>query len=264
VASSRIRIVEISGKFMQADITMEIEIQRPKYSVCITNYNSIDTIRGSMESIFHELNASFEIVVCDNCSNDGSREILQEYAKKGKIKLVVEKSSRGQGRQIAFENSIGKYVISGVDTDDTLKPAFQKFLRIYHRSHEGYMLSASTIHIIPRKLVEEIGGWRDLKYGEDVDFHKRAKSLGRQHEFEYPLVLVERGNNKRGFIDRLAEIYYGSQSAYRIGKSISNQVKMAPGVRNKPIVLVVAVVTLVECKCKHIQKFSYPNSPRTN
>ena len=213
-----------------------------------------------MRSIFDQLNGNFEIIVCDNSSNDGSKEVLQEYARKGRIRLIVERSSRGKGRQIAFENSTGKYIISGIDTDDKLKPTFQEFLNIYHRDHEGFMLSAGTIHIIPRQLVEEIGGWRDLKWGEDVDFHKRAKSLMRQHEFKHPLILVERGNNKRGFTERLSEIYYGSQCAYRIGEGVSDQVKIAPRARYKPIVLVVAVVANVVCKCEHVPKFKYPSS----
>jgi glycosyltransferase involved in cell wall biosynthesis len=233
------------------------EVYRLKYSICITNYNSIDTIRESMRSIFDQLNDNFEVVVCDNSSNDGSKEVLQEYARKERIRLIVEKSSRGKGRQIAFENSTGKYIISGIDTDDKLKPSFQEFLKIYHRDHEGFMLSAGTIHIIPRQLVEEIGGWRDLKWGEDIDFHKRAKSLMKQHELKYPLILVERGNNKRGFTERLSEIYYGSQCAYRIGQGVLDQVKFVPRARYKPIVLVVAMIADVVCKCEHVPKFKY-------
>jgi glycosyltransferase involved in cell wall biosynthesis len=224
-----------------------------KHSICITNFNSINTIQESMESIFNQVNSSFEIVVCDNYSNDGSREILQQYARKGKIKLVEARSSRGKGRQIAFENSTGKYIISGVDTDDRLKPDFQKFLSLYHREHEGYMLSAGTIHIIPRQLVEEIGGWRDLTYWEDYDFHERAKFLGKLHEFEYPLVLVERGHNKRALTARVSEIYNASLSAYRSGVSVPEQVKKCPWF-TKPIVLVLTVSALVDCKCRHVQK----------
>lgn len=228
-----------------------------KYSICITNYNSVDTIRGSMDSIFSLLNGSFEIVVCDSCSIDGSREILQEYARKGKIKLVLQRSSRGKGRQIAFENSTGKYIISGIDTDDKLKPSFHKFLSIYHRHHEGYMLSAGTIHIIPRQIVEELGGWRDLQWGEDVDFHKRAQSLGRQHEFEFEIALVERGNNKRSFTAMMSERFNASLCMYRIGKSVFDQVKTCAWF-NKPLILFFAVSALVFCKCKHIQKLRYP------
>lgn len=231
-------------------------IHRVKYSICITNYNSNDTIKSSMKSIFHQLNDSFEIVVCDNFSNDGSLEVLREYAKRGKIKLVVQRSSRGKGRQIAFNNSTGKYIISGLDTDDQLKPSFQKFLSIYHKDHEGYMLSAGTIHIIPRHLVKKIGGWRDLKWGEDIDFHKRAKSLGIQHDLEYSLVLVERGHNKRSFLDKIAKRYDSSIFLYRLGKSMSDQVKMSVLIY-KPVVLFFALVALIVCKSKHIQKFGY-------
>ena len=245
------------NRSLKVPFNMTTGIKSYKYSVCITNYNSIDTIRESMLSIFNLLNDSFEIVVCDNCSNDGSKEVLQEYAQKGKIKLVVERSSRGKGRQIAFENSTGKYIISGLDTDDKLKQDFLIFLNVYHRYYEGEMLSAGTIHVIPRKLVKEIGGWRDLKYGEDVDFHKRAKSSGRQHELEYPLILVQRGHNKRTLMEKGSEMLNASRCWYRIGKSVSDQVKMS-FLLHKPIVMVFAVSTLIECKVRRVQKFSYP------
>jgi glycosyltransferase involved in cell wall biosynthesis len=212
-----------------------------------------------MESISNLLNDGFEIIVCDNCSNDGSKEVLQEYAKKGRIKLIVERSSRGKGRQIAFDNSTGKYIISGLDTDDKLKQDFLIFLKIYHRYYENEMLSAGTIHIIPRKLVKEIGGWRDLKYGEDVDFHKRAKFSGRQHELEYPLILVQRGNNKRTLKEKVSEMFNASRCWYKIGKSVSDQVKMSC-LLHKPIVLVFAISALIECKSRRVQKFRYPKT----
>ena len=106
------------------------------YSVCITNYNSIDTIRSSLESILSLLDDSFEVIVCDNYSNDGSRQVLEEYALKGRITLIVEHCSRGKGRQTAFESSQGKYIISGIDTDDRMTPDLHKFLEEYHKYHE--------------------------------------------------------------------------------------------------------------------------------
>ena len=102
--------------------------------------------------------------MCDNCSTDGSREILADYANRGKLKLIVERSSRGRGREIAFENSTGEWILSGLDMDDVFKPTLRDILKLYHEKHEGYMLSFGTVHIIPRAVVEEVGGWRDL-YG---------------------------------------------------------------------------------------------------
>jgi glycosyltransferase involved in cell wall biosynthesis len=236
-------------------------IQEIKYSVCITNYNSIDTIRRSMESLFRELDNNFEVVVCDNLSDDGSLDILKEYAQRGKIHLIIKKSGRGKGRQTAFEYSTGNYIISGIDTDDQLKANFKNFLNAYHLVHEGYMLSAGTIHIIPRCLVEKIGGWRDLKWGEDVDFFKRAKSLGMLHEFQVPIDLVERGDNKRSFLARASERYEASKFYYMIGRSVADQVRMS-ALSNKPLIFFFAVLSNVLCKLYHTEKLQYTGLQR--
>jgi len=228
----------------------------PKYSVCITNYNTMKTIRQSMESILTQLNDDFEVVVCDNCSNDGSREVLEEYAKQRKIKLIVEKSSRGKGRQIAFENSTGNYIISGLDTDDILKPTFKKFLEIYHNQHEGYMLSAGTVHVIPTPLAEIVGGWRDLKWGEDVDFRKRVESISKWHELKAPLPILERGHAKRGPLYKLKERYNFYQCRYRIGMSVYGEVKMNPWY-DRHILFVIATVALIICKISGTRRFQY-------
>jgi glycosyltransferase involved in cell wall biosynthesis len=212
-----------------------------------------------MESIFQQINNTFEIVVCDNFSNDGSQDILSEYAKKGKINLIIKRSSRGKGRQVAFENSKGKYIISGIDTDDRLKSTFQFFLTRYHNDYEGFMLSSGTIHIIPRHLVSEIGGWRDLTWGEDVDFCKRAKSIGRQKEIDFPIDIVERGDNKRSLFFRLYERYDASKCYYRMGRSISEQIKMAVPYQ-KPIILIISLFAFSISKIKKVRKFQYIDS----
>ena len=230
-----------------------------KYSICITNYNSIDTIKLSIESIINQINNDFEIVVCDNLSNDGSQEILREYARNGKIKLIVKRCSRGRGRQIAFENSTGKYIISGIDTDDKLKSAIHIFLAKYHNDYEGCMLSSGTIHIIPRNIPLEIGGWRDLTWGEDVDFCKRAKSLGYQQEIDFPIEMVDRGDNKRSLLFRFYERYDASKCYYRMGKTISEQVKMAVRFQ-KPIILILATIAFIISKIKKVKKFQYTDS----
>jgi glycosyltransferase involved in cell wall biosynthesis len=232
-------------------------LKQPKYSICITNFNSIDTIKNSMDSILSKLDDRFEVVVSDNCSTDGSLDILEDYARAGRIKLIVERSSRGRGRQIAFENSKGEYIISGLDTDDKLSNSFNKFIDIYHQEHEGSMLSASrTVHIIPRKLVEEIGGWRDLQWGEDIDFHKRAINLAKHHELQQNIELIERGKNERSISSMFYEQFNASICCYRIGKKTSDQVSMANW-RHRPIVFGFAVFTLIYCKIRRIKKLTY-------
>lgn len=209
-----------------------------------------------MESVLDQLNNDFEVVVCDNNSGDGSKMVLEEYARKGRIKLTIEKSSRGRGRQIAFENSSGEYIISGVDTDDILRPSFKQFLEMYHTQHEGYMLSAGTVHIIPRRIVETVGGWRDLKWGEDVDFRKRVEAISKWHEIKGPFSVVERGKPKKGALYKIRERYNFYQSRYRIGMSILEEIRENPWY-DRPILLLIATAALTMCKMRRIRRFEY-------
>ena len=228
-----------------------------KYSICITNYNARHTLRQCLESVLSQIDSDFEVVVSDNFSTDGSREILEEYAENGKIKLIIEYSNRGRGRQIAFENSKGDYIISGIDTDDVIKPVLKDVLRLYHEKHEGYMLSFGTIHIIPRHLVIDIGGWRDLQWGEDVDFAFRIESMGKIHYFPDVARIVEKkGSLKMGFLHRVRERYLIYQCRYKIGLSVLDDLK-ADYWYKRPIEFLIAILALAVIKLKREHRFEY-------
>ena len=155
---------------------------RPLASICITHYNNAPTIRESLDSILGQIDGRFEVVVVDNLSKDGSREILRDYATRGSIRLIEERCSRGRGRQIGFEASSGDYIISGVDLDDVFRPVLVRLLDAYRRFFDGKCLFMSgkreAITIVPRALAERVGGWRDVPAGEDLDFWARAAKEG--------------------------------------------------------------------------------------
>ena len=95
-----------------------------------------------MDSLLSQTDESFEVVVADQKSTDGSRRILQEYADSGKIRLFdMQVRNRGLGREFAFENSRGRYIISGMDTDDIAIPGrLRILLDFYHSKCEGNLL----------------------------------------------------------------------------------------------------------------------------
>ncbi len=224
-----------------------------KYSICITHYNMRDTLPAFLDSVLPQIDSDFEIVVCDSCSDDGSREILEGYQQEGKIKLIVQKSSRGRGRQIAFENSTGDYIISGLDADDVIKPTLKDVLAVYHSKHEGYALSFGTIHFLPRTLVEAVGGWRDLQWGEDVDFCSRVEALGMIHYFpDASWIVQQRGKVNRSLIYRTKERYSFYKCGYRIGRSIIGDALKNESVvwYQRPMELVLALAALSSLKFK--------------
>ena len=63
-------------------------MRRPKYSICICNYNMSRTISLCIESLVKQINNEFEIVVIDDGSNDKSAETL--FKTKEKNTLLFE------------------------------------------------------------------------------------------------------------------------------------------------------------------------------
>ena len=171
-----------------------------KYSICITHYNNRSTIEESLQSILGQINQDFEIVLVDGRSNDGSTKILKKYADEGKIRLIERKCSRGLGREIALENSTGEYVISGLDMDDIFKPTLKLILDFYHEKTEGKLLTVvngETTMISPRKLLNSLGGWRDLQFRENWELARRAAKEGNHKWTIFPIVVTITSKQRR-------------------------------------------------------------------
>jgi glycosyltransferase involved in cell wall biosynthesis len=171
----------------------------PLYSICITHYNNVKTLEASLNSILDQIDSSFEVVLVDNYSNDGSDTVLTRYSKAGRIKLIRAKCSRGRGRQIAFENSSSKYIISNLDMDEVYERKLGNLVQFYHACCEGNLLlvvsgsqkdtrNFQNVTIATRSLIEELGGWNDIQYGEDWDIESRAAKIGRYFWTEYNLL----------------------------------------------------------------------------
>jgi glycosyltransferase involved in cell wall biosynthesis len=92
----------------------------PLVSVLMTSYNHESFIRESIESILAQSFTDFELIIVDDASKDGSRNIISEYNKKDdRIKSVFHESNMGIARTIndCIEKSCGKY-IAIVSSDD--------------------------------------------------------------------------------------------------------------------------------------------------
>jgi glycosyltransferase involved in cell wall biosynthesis len=111
-----------------------------KYSLCMTHRNNSKTVEASLDSVLVQIDGSFEVVVVDAESTDGSLEKLRRYSDEGKIKLIVRKCSRGRGRQLAFEGSSGKYIIANVDLDEVYRANLNDMLKFYHANCEGMVV----------------------------------------------------------------------------------------------------------------------------
>src|SRR5438874_2724232 len=86
----------------------------PLVSVVVVNWNRRDLLRSCLESLARQQGPGFEVIVVDNGSNDGSTDVVREFAQQVPflVQLIANKSNFGfcaannQGIRIAS----GRYV----------------------------------------------------------------------------------------------------------------------------------------------------------
>jgi glycosyltransferase involved in cell wall biosynthesis len=84
-----------------------------RISVVSTCWNENKNITVWLDSLINQSIVPFEIVVVDNCSNDGTEIVLKRYETNYPlIKVITQKCTVAEGRHIAIEASQGDYILS--------------------------------------------------------------------------------------------------------------------------------------------------------
>ncbi|MDH5681419.1 MAG: glycosyltransferase family 2 protein [Spirochaetota bacterium] len=96
-----------------------------KISVYITSYNQKDYLREAIESVLAQTLKAHEIIVIDDCSGDGSQELIADYEKRypGLVRGLYHQANTGvaQSRVDALMAVTGDYV-TYLDGDDRYLP----------------------------------------------------------------------------------------------------------------------------------------------
>lgn len=69
----------------------------PKVSIIVPNYNHAPYLRRRLESIYQQNYQNFEVILLDDCSCDGSVEILNEYAQRFPDQTVCKFNASNSG-----------------------------------------------------------------------------------------------------------------------------------------------------------------------
>lgn len=114
----------------------------PLVSVLMTSYNHERFIGEAIESVLAQSFSDFELIVVDDASQDGSKEIIKELEKKDKrIKPVFHAENNGIARTIndGIENSRGKYLALIASDDLWTKDKLEKQLNVL-KKHENWVV----------------------------------------------------------------------------------------------------------------------------
>lgn len=127
---------------------------RPLLSVCIITYNQVNFIRQAIASVLAQnVNCTWEIIVADDLSTDGTREIIIDFKRQfpDHIKLILQPKNVGPGKNwhMLVDAAAGKYIsyLEGDDFwSDTNKLQIQVdfleqhpcFVGCFHNTEERY------------------------------------------------------------------------------------------------------------------------------
>ena len=193
-----------------------------RISVIVPAYNSAGTIGKCLEALFSSPCDDFEVIVVDDCSSDGSHEIVRQFP--CKLIRLEERSGAARARNIGAQNSCGKVlffidsdcvvqentlsvlertfdaaeevVLGGsytmVPFDDRFFSTFQSvFIHYSETKRKDPDYVASHAMAIGKDLFEKSGGFPEdfMPIIEDVEFSHRLRRAGTILRME-PAMLV--------------------------------------------------------------------------
>lgn len=154
------------------------ECEEPLVSICSITYNHAPYIRKCIEGfLMQKATFAYEIIIHDDCSTDGTMEILKEYEAKypQKINVIYEvenqysKGVRGLFEKYVFPLAKGKYIALCEGDDfwtDSLK--LQKQIS-FLENHPDYSMCFHNAFVI--KAVSNLQSiYAFTKFDSDCDF----------------------------------------------------------------------------------------------
>ncbi|MHB0913507.1 MAG: glycosyltransferase family 2 protein [Armatimonadota bacterium] len=124
---------------------------KPVLSVCIPTYNRAKLLRSALFSVMPqvaELNGKVELIVCDNCSDDMTQEVVQAAPYSELIRYTRNSENIGAARNFALcvEKATGEYVWLVGDDDIIREDGLARLMSVLENHPEvDYVYVNTTI-----------------------------------------------------------------------------------------------------------------------
>lgn len=202
-------------------------------SVIIPVYNAAGTLNQCLDSLFSQTYDNLELVFVDDCSDDGSGDIVCSFAADHgrddiQVKLIRHEINSGvaAARNTAMDNATGKYVCS-VDADDWLETDAVREL----------------VDIAESNVADIVGcDWY-------LSFNRNERYMAQRH-FETPLEALK---------NMMAGVMRWNLWLFMVRKSLydDNQIRFVPGMNMGEDMLVTMRLFLAARNVEHVAKPFY-------
>lgn len=136
------------------EIVKEMAEKVPKVSVCVITYNQEKYIRQCLQGIVdQETNFDFEVIIGEDCSTDGTRAVVQEFADKypSVIRVIFQKTNTGGTKNLTdvHDAARGEY-IAHVDGDDFWRTDKLKVQTVFLDTNDDCVAVYSNANVISK------------------------------------------------------------------------------------------------------------------
>ena len=130
---------------------MKTQKEKITLSIVIVNLNTVDLTRGCIESIYkHKPKFSFEVMVTDNGSNDGSVEMLKIFDKKyDNFTLILNDTNTGYGKanNQGINKSNGEYILLLNNDTIVYKDSLDKLVEFAEKTPDAGVVGSRLLNI---------------------------------------------------------------------------------------------------------------------
>lgn len=131
---------------------------KPLVSICIPVYNTVNYIEETINCFLNQTYKNIEIIITDDCSNDGTWELLlAKYSKNSILRLFKNDINLGIGDNwnVCYEKCLGDYVIIA-NADDLYNINFvQKAIDMFQSNEKiEYIVCAYDIISNNKEIIE--------------------------------------------------------------------------------------------------------------
>jgi glycoside transferase family 2 protein len=129
----------------------------PLVSVIIPVFNTVRTLKRAVQSVCQQTYSNLELILIDDGSTDGSRELCDVLATKDcRIRTLHQPTNQGveEARYRAIEETQGKYVMFCDSDDWMIKDIVEKCVEIAEREE------VDAVHFQMHSVYDALGLWK--------------------------------------------------------------------------------------------------------
>jgi glycosyltransferase involved in cell wall biosynthesis len=191
-------------------------------SVFITSYNQKEYLVEAIESVLAQTLRASQIIVVDDCSQDGSRELISGYASRYSVIMpIFHRRNLGvaQARNTALEAVTGDYV-TYVDGDDRFLPTKLEMEAKFLDKNSSAQIAFSNVYHMQADG-KRLGTWIGRQKPPQGDVFRQTFARDFPQGILFRNELVDYGAWKRiGFYDPRLRIYEDYDMRIRLTKHL--------------------------------------------